>query len=468
MERRRYSNELNLESMGVDLPYSMQAEQSVLGAVLLQAETLADLIEILKPDMFYSRQNGQIYAEMIRLFTADQTVDFVTLLDAVASDGVFESTDAAKIYLTGLAETVPSISNVRAYAQIVLEKYLVRQLMGVAKDILQRSGEEPDADLLLENAEQKIYEIRSGRDSSALTPLSSSMVETLSNLQKLSGPDADKYKGIPTGFRLLDTVLTGMGRGDLIILAARPGMGKTSFALNIASNVAEQQRVPVAVFSLEMTKEQLTNRILSAKAGIDSHVFRTGALTAQDWEDLALASEKLHDAPMYLDDTSGITIAEMKAKIRRINQDPSRPKIGLVIIDYLQLMTSGQRSENRVQEISGITRNLKIMAKELNVPIIALSQLSRAVEKQSGAGGKRPQLSDLRDSGSIEQDADCVLFLYREAYYNSQRGEGEPEANANIAECIVAKNRHGETSTVPLGWDGAHTRFIDVDFNHIG
>ena len=226
---RHYSNELNLESVGINLPYNMQAEQSVLGAVLLKPETLTDLVEILRPEMFYTRQNAQIYSEMLRLFTSDQTIDFVTLLDAVISDGVFPSADEAKVYLTGLAETVPSISNVKAYAQIVQEKYLVRQLMGVAKDILQDAGDEPDADLLLENAEQRIYEIRSGRDSSALTPLSSSMVETLTNLQKISGPDADKYKGIPTGFRLLDTVLTGLGRGDLIILAARPGSGQDQF-----------------------------------------------------------------------------------------------------------------------------------------------------------------------------------------------------------------------------------------------
>ena len=229
------------------------------------------------------------------------------------------------------------------------------------------------------------------------------MVETLTNLQKISGPDADKYKGIPTGFRLLDTVLTGLGRGDLIILAARPGMGKTSFALNIATRV------------------------------------------------------------IYMDDTSGITITEMKAKIRRVNQDPTRPNVGLIVIDYLQLMTTGQRTENRVQEISSITRNLKIMAKEMNVPIIALSQLSRAVEKQGNNSSHRPQLSDLRDSGSIEQDADCVLFLYRDSYYASQNPDGA-EVDADTAECIVAKNRHGETSTVPLGWDGAHTRFMDVDF----
>jgi replicative DNA helicase len=257
--------------------------------------------------------------------------------------------------------------------------------------------------------------------------------------------------------------LTGLGRGDLIILAARPGMGKTSFALNIATRVAMQQKVPVAIFSLEMTKEQLTNRILSAEAGIDSQAFRTGALRSEDWEYLALATEKLHDAPIYMDDTSGITITEMKAKIRRVNQDPTRPNVGLIVIDYLQLMTTGQRSENRVQEISSITRNLKIMAKEMNVPIIALSQLSRAVEKQGNNSSHRPQLSDLRDSGSIEQDADCVLFLYRDSYYASQNPDGA-EVDADTAECIVAKNRHGETSTVPLGWDGAHTRFMDVDF----
>ena len=465
--RRTGGTELNLESMGVNLPYSMQAEQSVLGAALLQADIIPELVETLRPEMFYARQNGQIFAEMVRLFTAGQTVDFVTLLDAVTSEGVFESADAAKVYLTGLAETVPSISNVQAYAKIVQEKYLVRQLMGAAKDILEQSGEEPDADLLLESAEQKIYEIRSGRDTSALTSISSVIVDTLVNLQKIAGPDRDKYAGIPTGFTYLDTVLTGMGRSDLIILAARPGMGKTSFALNIATYVAKKQKIPVAIFSLEMTKDQLTSRILSAEAGIDSQAFRTGKLQEEDWDDLARASEILHDAPIYMDDTSGITIPEVKAKIRRINQDPSRPDIGLVIIDYLQLMTSGRRTENRVQEISDITRNLKIMAKELNVPVIALSQLSRSAEKATGRSDHRPQLSDLRDSGSIEQDADVVLFLYRQAYYNShQDGAEEQQADERTAECIVAKNRHGETSTVQLGWDGAHTRFMNLDFSH--
>ena len=457
---RRYSNELNLESVGINLPYNMQAEQSVLGAVLLKPETLTDLVEIIRPEMFYTRQNAQIYSEMLRLFTADQTIDFVTLLDAVISDGVFPSADEAKVYLTGLAETVPSISNVKAYAQIVQEKYLVRQLMDVAKDILQDAGDEPDADLLLENAEQRIYEIRSGRDSSALTPLSSSMVETLTNLQKISGPDADKYKGIPTGFRLLDTVLTGLGRGDLIILAARPGMGKTSFALNIATRVAMQQKVPVAIFSLEMTKEQLTNRILSAEAGIDSQAFRTGALRAEDWEYLALATEKLHDAPIYMDDTSGITITEMKAKIRRVNQDPARPNVGLIVIDYLQLMTTGQRSENRVQEISSITRNLKIMAKELDVPVIALSQLRRIQTKE-------PQLSDLRESGAIEQDADIVMFINRPDVTATAEELAKHTIVKGSAELILAKHRNGSLGRVQLRFLGELTKFVDVDDQNI-
>ncbi|WP_418719059.1 replicative DNA helicase [Candidatus Allofournierella merdipullorum] len=458
---------IDLESLGVAKPYSMEAEQSVLGAALLESESvLPELVESLRPEMFYARQNGEIFSEMVRLFTTGERVDLVTLLDAVVAAGVFESPDAAKVYLARLGETVPSISNVGAYARIVQEKYVARQVLEVAQSILQQSGEAPSADLLLESAEQKLYEIRSSREQNSLTKLSAALVETLGTLQKITGPDKSKYAGIPTGFTYLDTLLTGLGRSDLIILAARPGMGKTSFALNIATNVAKKQRVPVAIFSLEMSKEQLTNRILSAEAGVDSHAFRSGALGDSEWDDLAHASEILHDVPIYMDDTSGITIPEVKAKIRRVNQDPSRPPIGLVVIDYLQLMTSGKRTENRVQEISDITRNLKIMAKELNVPVIALSQLSRAAEKSSGRSDHRPQLSDLRDSGSIEQDADIVLFLYREGYYTSMTGQSLEDSDASTAECIIAKNRHGETGKVDLAWDGAHTRFMNVDYNH--
>ena len=457
------NEELSLSSLGIQMPYNMQAEQSVLGAALMDETVLNRLITDMEPEMFYSDQNRAVYETMRSLYTESEAVDLITLVNALGNNGTFAGADDAKVYVTHLAETVPAISNVDSYLKIVREKYQARRLIEAARSILSETSSGEDADMLLESAEQKIYDIRSGRDKSGVKTIRESILEVIDTMQKLSGADRDKFAGIPTGFNYLDTVLTGLGRGDLVILAARPGMGKTSFALNIATRVAMQQKVPVAIFSLEMTKEQLTNRILSAEAGIDSQAFRTGALRAEDWEYLALATEKLHDAPIYMDDTSGITITEMKAKIRRVNQDPTRPNVGLIVIDYLQLMTTGQRSENRVQEISSITRNLKIMAKEMNVPIIALSQLSRAVEKQGNNSSHRPQLSDLRDSGSIEQDADCVLFLYRDSYYASQNPDGA-EVDADTAECIVAKNRHGETSTVPLGWDGAHTRFMDVDF----
>ena len=452
---------LSLESLGVNLPYSMEAEQAVLGAALLDAVVVPRLVEQLRPEMFYARQNGEIFNELVALFTAGKPVDFVTILRSVQDAGVFDTEEEAKVYLTTVCETVPALSHVDSYMEIIQQKYRMRQLLNTAKTILERAGDEPDTDLLLESAEQKIYEIRSGRDTSALTPISSVILDTYAHLQEISGPNRAQYLGIPTGFRLLDKMLTGLGRSDLIILAARPGMGKTSFALNIATNIAKRGEMGVAVFSLEMTKDQLVNRVLSGEAAIDSQAFRTGELNSGDWDSLARASEVLARTHMYLDDTSNITIPEMKAKIRRINQDPSRKDIGVVIIDYLQLMSTGKRSESRVQEISEITRNLKIMAKELYVPVIALSQLSRSAEKSTGRTDHRPVLSDLRDSGSIEQDADSVLFLYRDAYYDKSE-----EADTTVAECIVAKNRHGEVGTVPLAWDGNHTRFTDVDFNH--
>ena len=269
---------LSLESLGVNLPYSMEAEQAVLGAAILDADIIPKMVETLRPEMFYARQNGEIFSEIVRLFTGSAPVDFVTLLAAVQDAAVFETEDAAKVYLTQLAETVPSLSHTDTYVKIIAEKYRVRQLMNAAKTILEQTGEETDADLLLESAEQKIYEIRSGRDSTALTPISSVIIDTYAHLQEISGPNKDKYLGIPTGFNYLDTMLTGLGRSDLIILAARPGMGKTSFALNIATNVAKKQNVPVAVFSLEMTKDQLVSRILSSEAAIDSQAFRTGGL----------------------------------------------------------------------------------------------------------------------------------------------------------------------------------------------
>lgn len=450
----------NLEQLGMNLPYSMEAEQAVLGAAILSEESVPVLMEKLQAEHFYARQNAEIFSEITTLFNTGITVDIVTLLDATIKNGVFDNEQDAKVYLTTLAEMVPSISNIEHYANIVYEKYLVRRLMGAAREILESTQEGEDAKLLLENAEQKIYEIRNGKNSSDMQILRTAIFETFSRLQKITGEDREKYLGIPTGYTYLDTMLTGLGRSDLIILAARPGMGKTSFALNIATNVAEKANVPVAIFSLEMTKEQLASRILASKALVDSQSMRTGTLKRQDWIDLTKASEVLSGAPVYLDDTSNITVNEMKAKVRRLNQDPAKPNIGLIIIDYLQLMSSGKRNENRVQEVSEMTRNLKIMAKELDVPIMVLSQLSRGPDKNAG-GNHRPVLSDLRDSGSIEQDADVVMFLYREAYYNQ-----DSDVDAGLAECIIAKNRHGDVGKVYLGWDGAHTKFTNVDVVH--
>ena len=459
-------DEVSLSALGIQMPYNMQAEQSVLGAALMDETVLNRLITEMDPEMFYSDQNRAVFEQMRTLFSESEAVDIITLVDALSSSGTFASADDAKIYIARIAETVPAISNVDSYVKIVKEKYQKRRILEAARSILSETaaGDE-DADMLLEVAEQKMYEIRSGKEKNGVKTIRESILEVIDTMQKLGGADRDKFAGIPTGFNYLDTVLTGLGRSDLIILAARPGMGKTSFALNIATNVARQQKVPTIIFSLEMTCEQLTDRILSSTANIDSQAFRTGRLNSSDWNDFAQATSLLYNAPIYMDDSSGISVPEIKAKIRQINQDPKKDKIGLVIIDYLQLMQSAKRTESRVQEISDITRNLKIMAKEFNVPVIALSQLSRAAEKTAGRSDHRPQLSDLRDSGSIEQDADIVLFLYRAAYYNQQNGE-DAQANENEAECIVAKNRHGETSIVRLGWDGAHTRFSNLDEIH--
>ena len=443
-------------------PHSPEAEQAVLGSMLIDADCVKDVMDKLQPEDFYLRRNREIFETIYSMFVYSKPIDGVTVAGEMERAGL--STDDTRSYLVQLMEVTPTSANVMEYVRIVREKALLRAVAAAASDITAMVQEGAgEASKVLEAAEQKIYAIRRGRSAQNMVPISVVLQAVLERLGELTAAGGETMPGLTTGFSDVDRKINGLNKSDLLLLAGRPGMGKTSFALNIATRVAMQQKVPVAIFSLEMTKEQLTNRILSAEAGIDSQAFRTGALRSEDWEYLALATEKLHDAPINMDDTSGITITEKKAKIRRVNQDPARPNVGLIVIDYLQLLTTGQRSENRVQEISSITRNLKIMAKEMNVPIIALSQLSRAVEKQGNNSSHRPQLSDLRDSGSIEQDADCVLFLYRDSYYASQNPDGA-EVDADTAECIVAKNRHGETSTVPLGWDGAHTRFMDVDF----
>ena len=433
---------------GVKLPYSTEAEQSVLGAILLDSQCMDKIAEILPtPEYFHLSNHKLIYSVMLEMFTLSKPIDYVTVLENLKKDANFDETEG-KIYLLQLAQIVPSISNVESYAYIVRDKYDVRKLIITAREIIEESAEESvDATDLLDAAEQKIFDIRRGKNMQGLQKIDEIVVKTFDRLDMLNSEESELYKGIPTGINTLDETITGLNRSDLILLAARPGMGKTSFALNIARNVAVSSKRKVAFFSLEMTKEQLASRLISTEARVGGVKLRTGKLNEDEWIRLIEAGDILSKTQMYFDDTPGITVPEMKAKLRRLKD------VDLVIIDYLQLMSGRKGINNRVQEISEITRNLKIMAKEINVPVITLSQLSRASEQRAE---HRPVLSDLRDSGSIEQDADIVLFLYRNDYYSDQASEDE---DRNKGECIVAKNRHGEARTVPLHWQGEYMRF---------
>lgn len=444
--------QINYEDDGIikNLPYSLDAEQSVLGTLLLEPENITTALEYLKPDCFYREQHREVFSVILRMFTSGGAIDFVTVLNEVVNQNIFDTPETAKFYLAQLMEVVPATTNFVNYCKIVQEKFYVRSLILASKEIISLSQDsDASATELLDMAEQKIYEIRQGKDVTGLVPISEVIINTYDHLQKISGEDRDQYTGLSTGFKLLDTVITGLNKSDLILLAARPGMGKTSFALNIATNVAKKYHdKQVALFSLEMSSEQLASRILSSEALIDSHLLKTGELKGDDWVKLAVSADGLCQTKMYLDDTPAITVAQMKAKLRRMKN------LGLVVIDYLQLMSTGRRDGNRVLEISELTRNLKIMAKELNVPVIVLSQLSRGPETRQD---HRPMLADLRESGSIEQDADIVLFLFCEGYYDKE------SENRNVAECIVAKNRHGETGKVELGWNGEYTLFSNLE-----
>lgn len=434
-----------------ELPYSLEAEQTILGAMLIDQAVISTVLEKIKPESFFSEQHRSLYEIMLRMFTSGIKADIITVLNEAVKTKIFETAQEGRNYLATLVNMVPSVDNIDSYCQIVSEKYYIRSLAYVARDLLHEiSLGQNTAQILLDSAEQKIFDIRQGKDVKGLTPISDVIFESWNRLQKITGPDKDKYLGAKTGFTLLDTITTGLNRSDLIILAARPGMGKTSFALNIASNVARHSGKEVAVFSLEMSKEQLATRMLSTEALVDSNKLRSGHLSDNDWVRLASSADVLCGLPIYIDDTAGTNVPQLKAKLRRMKN------LGLVVIDYLQLMESTVKSENQVLRISEITRNLKILAKEIDVPVILLSQLNRGVESRPD---KHPQLSDLRESGSIEQDADIVLFLFRDGYYNKESNE------PNISECIVAKNRHGDTGSVKLIWDGQFTRFSNAAFD---
>ena len=453
MENR---DNLLLENDGIRLPYSVEAEQAILGSVISDPKCLDEISDRISPEYFYIPQHKEIFSAISSMYELSQSIDFISLLEKLKTSGTYDET-GGKAYLTQLVQTVPSSANVLTYVSIVREKYYARALMGAANGIIKDINDNAmDSGRLLDSAEQRIFEIRSGRDISGLTHIRTVIeTETFDRLTKMTDPETrEDYIGIPSGIGELDKMITGLNKSDLIILGARPGMGKTSFALNIARNVALSGRT-VCFFSLEMTRDQLAQRVLSSEAGIKSEKMRTGELEGDEWTRLAQAGDQLSKTELYFDETSDITVQQMKAKLRRMR------KVDLVIIDYLGLMHTAKPTDNRVQEVSEITRSLKIMAKELKVPVIACAQLSRATE----AKGKshKPALADLRDSGSIEQDADIVLFLYRDTYYDSEKNDDQDMGDPSKAECIVAKNRHGETGTIPLHWDGQFTRFTSVD-----
>ncbi len=446
---------------GFNLPYSTDSEQAVLGSILLNSDMLNDIMSMIPTaDYFYLSNHRLIYETMIELFTLGKPVDYITIFERLkGSKNIDEGT--LKSYLVQLAENVPSLSRLEYYCDILNKNYLLRKLIISSREIIEDavSSSSADAMSIIESAEQRILDIRDDKSVDGLERIDTVIYRTFSNLDDLNSPDSEKFRALPTGISALDSTITGLNRSDLILLAARPGMGKTSFALNIARHVAVKAKKRVAFFSLEMPKEQLASRLLSTEGLVSGTKFRTGKLDNDEWTRLIEAGDILSKAQIYLDDTSDITVPSIKAKIRRI-----KGGVDLIIIDYLQLMSSPRRIDNRVQEISEITRSLKIMAKEFKVPVITLSQLSRASEKRTE---HEPQLSDLRDSGSIEQDADIVLFLYREGYYQSTRAGGGNADNAdlNSGQCIVAKNRHGETRSVPLHWQGEFMRFTSQELS---
>lgn len=435
------------------LPFSTEAEQSVLGSILIDPASILQIGDILKPEHFYIPQHKAIFLAMSEMFEFNNAIDFITLLERLRADGTYDEA-GGKTYLSQLMQMVPSSANILSYANIVRDRYYVRSLiLASQKNITDASEGGHDTGELLDLAEQRIFDIRQGKDTTGLKHIKEVILgETYDRLAKLADPETRKdYLGIPTGIGELDKTITGLNKPDLIIVGARPGMGKTSFALNIVRNVAVGAKKKVCFFSMEMSRDQLAQRLLSNEASIKSEKFRTGELNEAEWRRITKAGELLGKANIYLDDSTGLTVPEMKAKIRRLGD------VDLVVVDYLGLMHSARRTENRVQEISDITRNLKVMAKEINIPVLVCAQLNRG-----GAEGnkKKPTLTDLRESGSIEQDADIVLFLHREAYYAQN---GEEAVDESKAECIIAKNRHGETKTVELNWDGQFTRFVSVD-----
>lgn len=441
---------------GLSLPFSLETEQAVIGSILINPECVTVVLSNVKPDYFYMPINKAIMEAVMVLDTLGSRIDALTILDKLNTNDKFKPEENKK-YLFDIAQTVPSAANVENYCKIVREKYYLRTLIDISKDTIDSALDGgAQADRILDATEQKIYDIRKGKASGSLQRLSDVISsEVYPTLTLISSDNAEEFKGIPMGFSKLDEITSGLNRSDLILIGARPAMGKTSFALNIARNVGMTGK-KVVFFSLEMSNEQLASRVLSTEARVESNKFRSGKISGDEWMRIAEAAERLTKCNLYFDDTSSITVPEIKSKIKRAKD------VDCIIIDYLGLMDSAEKKENRVQEITGITRGLKMLAKDLKIPVVVCAQLSRGPEK-NGKASNRPMLSDLRDSGSIEQDADIVMMLYREGYYKSS-AQNADEIDMTKADVDVAKNRHGPTEKVQLHWDAQFTLFSTLEY----
>ena len=434
-------------------PHDIEAEQAVIGSMLTDQDAVMTAVERLKSDSFYREDNKLIFEAIVNLYNRSEPIDLITVKDELTSMGNFEKVGGFQ-YLATLPDKVPTTANVQKYVNIVDEKATLRKLIKTANEIIDL-GYNPTEDVedIMAGAEKKIFDIIQNKNQKSYSPIKDVLIESFTKLEELYNQKS-VVTGIPTGFIELDYKTAGLHGSDLILVAARPAMGKTAFALNIAANAAIRANVPVALFSLEMSKEQLVNRVLCMEAMVDSNKVRTGKLEEDDWSKLAGVVGPLSESGIYIDDTPGISIMEIRTKCRKLKMEKD---IGLIVIDYIQLIQgSGKKNSSREQEISEISRSLKILAKELNVPVIALSQLSRAVEQRPE---HRPMLSDLRESGAIEQDADIVMFLYRDDYYNPD------SEDKDIAEVIIAKHRGGSTGTVKRLWMGSYTKFVNLANN---
>ena len=436
------------------MPLAVEAEQSVLGSILVKPESYERIAGKLDADDFYMEEHRAIFSAIQEMFLKNRTIDTVTLLDALVQGGYRDKSGGIQ-YLTQIAQVVSSAANIADYAKIVKEKAMLRRLITACEEISEEaSSEQGDASRVIDAAEQRIFELTQNKGSREFRHVKDILKNVFQELV-----DRSEHKevdaGVRTGFSDLDHVLVQLGPADLVLVGARPGMGKTSFAMNIAVNAAKSTGKAVCIFSLEMSAEQLVNRMLSSEAMVDSHALRTGEIRPEDWQRIADATAMLAGCEILIDDTSGITVADMKAKLRRVKN------LGLVVVDYLQLMQASKSIESRVQEVADISRNLKIMAKELKVPVVCCAQLSRGPEQRES---KKPMLSDLRDSGAIEQDADIVLFLYRDEYYKDVKGaKAQANIEVNTAEVIIAKNRHGALQDVKMTWNGQFTKFITAE-----